>query len=210
MEVWVPFARALSHSGFGVLGLDLRGHGESAVAPDGQPIAWRKLKAGKIENDFADMTRDVEAAVLTLGAQGVSEESVALIGFTVGGSIALKYAAVHPKVPLIVLISPGMSYQEVLTVNAVRAYKGRPILMVYAGQDRRSAAATAILHEFAKRSAGEANTAVMTVPGRPGPKMLDVGLTRRILDWLENPVKTSQPTGPSPGSFPASQPSPIP
>src|SRR5438874_5999841 len=60
-EAWRPFAHALEKAGYGFLALDLRGHGESQIAPDGQAVQWRKLKAtAKGENDFAKMALDVQ------------------------------------------------------------------------------------------------------------------------------------------------------
>ena len=36
-ELWLKFAKALEKEGYGYLAVDLRGHGESATGPDGQP-----------------------------------------------------------------------------------------------------------------------------------------------------------------------------
>ena len=59
--------------------------------------------------------------------------------------LALRYAAVHQKIPLVVMLSPGLSYQEVTTVNAMRAYKDRPILMIYGTLDRYASSSAPIL-----------------------------------------------------------------
>ncbi len=136
-----------------MLALDLRGHGESRVNPAGEEVIWKKLRATRTANDYADMSRDAEAAVAWLAGQGVPEDSIGLIGAEVGGSVAIRYAAVHAKVPLVVMLSPGMAWQEVLTVNALRALKRpipTPVLMVYADADKRSSKETPILYAFAK------------------------------------------------------------
>lgn len=194
-EAWRRLARGLEKQGCGWLAPDLRGHGESAAGPDGKPAPWKKFKATKTENDFAAMTLDIQAAVSTLTARGVPEESIGVIGEGLGGSVGIKYAAVHPKVSLIVLLSPGMHYQEVLTPNAVRAYKDRPILMVYSELDRGSARDTPVLYAFAKLSAGEKNARVISVPNLRGNRMLNNSLVRQILDWLRSPVKQDMPAG---------------
>ncbi len=190
-EDWLRLARALSRAGHGALGLDLRGHGESTLGPEGQSLTWRKFKATRAENDYADMLQDIQAAVAYLTSQGVPEERIGLIGNEVGGSLALKYAAVHPQVPILVLLSPGMSYSEIPTVNAMRAYKDRPILLVYSELDRTSAKATPILYEFARRSAGERNATILAVKPS-GPRLLDSELSRRIVDWIADPVKAAK------------------
>jgi uncharacterized protein len=72
-------ARLLARHGYGVLALDLRGHGES----DGRSTsaAWT-------------MDEDVGAAVEWLAARrDVSPEKVALLGVSMGGEVALRVAA---------------------------------------------------------------------------------------------------------------------
>ena len=192
-QVWRTLAARLQRAGLGYLAIDLRGHGESAVGPDGKPANWRGFKVTKTENEFANMTLDVSAAFSYLSGQGVSEEGAGLIGIEVGGSLALKYAAVHPKVPMVVMLSPGMSYQEILTVNAMRAYKDRPILMIYSELERGSAKATPLLYEIARRSAGERNATLISVGDRRGARMLTGALAQRIVEWLQNPVKPEAP-----------------
>ena len=67
------------------------------------------MRATRTANDYADMSRDAEAAVAWLAGQGVPEDSIGLIGAEVGGSIAIRFAAVHTKVPLVVMLSPLVS-----------------------------------------------------------------------------------------------------
>lgn len=189
MEWWRRLAAKLSSDGHGYLAWDLRGHGESATAPDGTPLPWRKFRATKVENDWANINLDIMAAAAYLQSVGVPEDEIALAGADVGGSLALKYAAVHPKVPLLLLFSPGMSYQEILTVNAIRAYKDRPILLVYGEFDKTSSRATPILYEFARRAAGERNATVMVAPKRHGHQLMASSVATQVLEWIAEPVK---------------------
>lgn len=192
-EVWIRLSRALTKAGYGYIAPDLRGHGQSQVAPDGQPLPWKKFRATKTDNDFANMALDVQACVQHLVQNGAPEETVGLIGDALGGSIALKYAAVHPKAPLIVMLSPGLAYQEIPTVNAARAYKERPILMVYGELDKTASAAAPVLHAFLKRSAGEKNAMLISVPNTHGTKILNNAMAQRIVEWLGNPVVPETP-----------------
>jgi pimeloyl-ACP methyl ester carboxylesterase len=193
-EEWRPLARVLDKKGIGYLAVDLRGHGESRTTPTGETITWKKLRSGRDANDFEDMTRDVEAGVAYLAGQGVAEETIGLIGAEVGGSIAIKYAAIHPKVPWVIMLSPGLRWNEVLTVNALRAFKGRatPILMVYSDADKRSSKETPLMFAFAKNSIGEGKAAQIVVPEERGTRMLsssaDKGLRDQILAWIANPA----------------------
>lgn len=198
-EDWYPLARGLAGWGYGYFALDFRGHGESSTGPDGNPASWRKFKVTKTENEYANTLRDVEASVAYLIEQGLSLSSIGVIGADVGSSIGLKYAAVHPDVPQVVMLSPGTHYQEVLTVNAMRAYKSRPILMIYSEADRSSAKATPLLAVFARQSAGEKNTTVLTVEHEHGIKMLrrHRDLIPKIIDWIANSVRPPEDVEPS-------------
>ena len=193
-EDWRRLFGPLQRAGYGVLALDLRGHGDSRTAPDGEVLNYKKLKATKAQNDFVDMSRDAEAAVAWLAGQGVPEDSIGFIGAEVGGSIAVRYAATHPQVPLVVILSPGMAWQEVLTVNALRALKRpkpTPVLMVYSEADKRSSKEAPILHAFAKGAVGERYATVLVVLHERGTRMLrrQRALIGQIIDWLANPVK---------------------
>ncbi|MBI5211079.1 MAG: alpha/beta hydrolase [Elusimicrobia bacterium] len=205
LEDWYVLGRKLANWGYGYLAPDFRGHGLSVVSPEGQTVRWKDFKITKTYNEFANMSMDVEAAVAYLAGQGVTEEGVAVIGAEVGSSIGLKYAAVRPQVPLVVMLSPGIRYQEVLTVNAMRAYKDRPILMVHSEEDKKSASETGLLRAFAKQSTGEANTTVLAVPGKErGTRMLNGALCQQILDWVVEPVRPADVLASSPTARAAS------
>lgn len=204
---WYWLARGLSSRGIGWLAFDLRGHGQSQTPPEGSPASWPKFRVSKTHNEWDNMREDAAAAVAFLKERGVPEEAAAFGGGDVGGSVALKYAAVHPAVPMVLLLSPGMSYRDVITVNAVRAYRGRPILMVVADDDRRSSTETPILHQFARLAAGAERAALVRVARGHGTGMLasNRGLVARILDWIEDPVAAPPPAASSataPGDLP--------
>jgi len=206
-EDWKRLAFPLTRAGYGVMAVDLRGHGDSRVSPSGEELTWKKLRATRTANDYADMSRDAEAAVAWLAGQGVPEDSIGLIGAEVGGSIAIRYAAVHSKVPLVVMLSPGMAWQEVLTVNALRALKRptpTPVLMVYSEADKRSSKETPILYAFAKSAVGDQHATLIPVPQERGTRMLKAqrALIGQIINWLGNPIAPEAPavsTGPLSG-----------
>lgn len=139
MEDWSQLGRTLANWGYGYLAPDFRGHGLSVTSPEGQKVTWRDFKITKTYNEFANMLLDAEASVAYLTSQGVVEEDIGIIGAEVGASIGLKHAAVRPRTPMVLMLSPGLRYQEVLTVNAMRAYKDRPILMIHSEADKKSA-----------------------------------------------------------------------
>jgi len=196
-EDWRLFARALEKAGYGYMAVDMRGHGESRISPGGEILSYKKLRATKAVNDYADMTRDAEAAVAYLTVQGVPEEGIGVAGAEVGGSVGVKYAAVHPKTPFVIMLSPGLAWQEIPIVNAVRAFKGRslPLLLVHSEKDKRSSKETPLLYAFAKNSVGEKNTTLFVVTEERGTRLLksNKGLTGRILAWIANPIAPEPP-----------------
>ena len=179
---WHALGRSLAGWGYGYLALDLRGHGESGKGPDGQPAPWRTFKPTKEQNEFANMTRDIEGAVAYLTGQGVLEEQIGIIGADVGSSVGVKYAAVHPKVPLIAILSPGTHYQEVLTINALRRYKPTDPNGLFLP----TAIPPGDPGPGRLRPAGRGRAERHGHQGSPGAriKMLKGDLVRQIIDWL--------------------------
>ncbi|MBI5240549.1 MAG: alpha/beta fold hydrolase [Elusimicrobia bacterium] len=198
-EDWYRAARPLLKRGYGYLALDLRGHGDSRTAPDGKPATWRKFIVNKDYNgikkynEYLNMLADVEAGVAYLVGQGLPEESIAVIGADVGSSLALRYAALHGKVPMVGMLSPRLQYQDVTTVNALRAYKDRPLLMMYSEADKSTASGMPILQRFALSSSGERKLTVVVAPTEHGTKMLRGPVIGQLFDWVEHPVKPEVP-----------------
>ncbi|MFA6029598.1 MAG: alpha/beta fold hydrolase [Elusimicrobiota bacterium] len=199
---WRPLAVRMQKRGIGYLAWDLRGHGGSQNPPQGQPAQWNKFVVSKSYNEWDAMREDVGAAAAFLKEKGVAPESVLLGGADVGANIALKYAAVHPEVPRIFLVSPSLNYREVLTVNAMRAYKERPILIVASDEDKRFTTEANLLFTFAKASVGDARAGILRVKSKHGTKMLPFhrALADRILDWVEDPVPPAAEVVPSTGT----------
>lgn len=214
-EDWRRLAAPLARAGYGYLAVDLRGHGESRVTPSGETITWKKLRASKHVNDFAEMARDVEASAGWLAGQGVPEDTIGFIGAEVGGSLAIKHAAVRAKVPLVALLSPRLAWQDIPIINAVRAYKNRPILLVHSEADKQSSKETPLIYQFAKMAAGERNATLLVVPQERGTRLFRAqrDLAGRVIAWLDDPVRPEEPavstmTAPSEAAEPAEGPAP--
>lgn len=188
-ESWYYLAKAMARRGIGMIAVDLRGHGNSQNPPPGAEAHWRKFRAEKNLNDWISMVQDVDAAMAYLKDAGVPAQSIGLGGADVGSSIALRYAAIHKDIRGIFMLSPGLSYREVLTVNAMRLYGKRPILMIVGADDKRSMAETPILYQFAKNAAGPENAILLNVEREHGARMLLVnkGLITKVVEWMESP-----------------------
>ncbi len=205
---WYSLGRKFAQEGIGYLAVDLRGHGESTQAAEGAQKDWRKFRSQKNDNDFDDMREDVAAAVAFLKTRGIEGKRVHIGGAEVGGSIAIKYAALHADIGSVFMLSPGFSHKEVLSVNAVRAYTARPILMIVGDDDRRSAVETPILFEFARRSAGIENASLLRVPKSSGTRMFyyNKDLASRIVAWVRNPYHVEPDVTASSEAAPGAEP----
>lgn len=122
-------AGQLADSGYAGLTIDLRGHGESLLGPAG-PVDRDDFEAA----DYAGMLADVQAAVDFIGERE-GDVRLHLVGADFGATLALYHAAENPDVGNLILLSPGLYYQDLNLVGKVRAYGARPLLMVYSAED---------------------------------------------------------------------------
>ncbi len=131
-------AKTLWQEGFTVLTIDQRGYGESIRTSDGKPVRPDRR-----------IQEDVKAAVAFVRSQkGVMKNNIGLLGASYGASNAIIFAADHPEIRAVALLSPGLNYFNVLpTLDAVRRYGERPLLAVASSEDIRSVEA---VQEYAK------------------------------------------------------------
>ncbi len=118
---WYGIIPALLQSGFNVLNVDLRGHGET-----GGLINWRRA------------LNDVRVWVAWLHDEtGNPQTPVAMIGSSMGSALALLGCADEPTCPTAIAISPGWSYYG---LNVERAFtdglRDKTVLLVYSERDR--------------------------------------------------------------------------
>ena len=128
---WGAFSKKLSAAGYAVLAVDQRGHGESV---------WRgkkKVTYSQFTNgDFAKMVTDLDAVLAGLSKQKkIDVTRVAIYGASIGANVALVYAAGHPSVKAVALLSPGLDYHGITTTDAAAAYGKRPVLIAVSKGD---------------------------------------------------------------------------
>lgn len=132
-KAWQPLVAPLHDAGFAILALDLRGHGESATTETRDRVHARD---GRL---FREMQADVRGAYDWLASRPeIDRARFALVGASVGGSIALQYAVVDRSVDALVWLSPGINYLDIDSAGDLAQIRGRRILML-ATEDERDA-----------------------------------------------------------------------
>ncbi|MCH7760566.1 dienelactone hydrolase family protein, partial [candidate division TA06 bacterium] len=114
-----------------------------------------------------------------------------VIGASIGGNVALNYAATDERVKGVVLLSAGLDYRGVKTEEAMKAYGDRPVLIVASEEDKYAYQSAKKLYELAK---GEKELKIYKNAGH-GTRIFDKeeGLEDLILNWLEKVVGDERP-----------------
>jgi dienelactone hydrolase len=172
---WTSLARPLQAAGFAVLAVDLRGHGESATTETRAQVQQRDPEL------FRKMQQDVLGAYDWLAERPeVDRARFALVGASVGCSIALQYAARDRSVDAVVCLSPGLNYLGLDSVGDLRQITGRRILLL-ATEDERDACSRL------QKIGAQVEVEVFRGPPAHGTEMLSAvsGLDAKIVDYLK-------------------------
>jgi pimeloyl-ACP methyl ester carboxylesterase len=143
---WDDFARKMQKDGFNILAIDGRGFGESTKRSNGNAVT-----AERTDEAVKAMLGDVGAAFDFLAKQkNVDAKRIGIVGASYGSSLALIYAADHPNVAAVALLSPGLNYfGNMQTEPAMTKYGNRPAFLAAAGDDPDSFNAVTKLSEIA-------------------------------------------------------------
>jgi len=181
---WRFLAERMNKAGFHTIAVDLRGHGASV--PEGQP------KPTLTDDDYQNMGGDVVAAVDYLRRMGVTE--VSLVGASLGANISVQVAARDSQIANLVMLSPGLEIAGIASVESLRAYGERPVLIAVSDDDRYAAKSSLLLDAEA---AGNHHLEILTAAGK-GTKMLNAAPTLESLiqGWLSGSWQSaSSPRG---------------
>jgi len=126
-HAWRSLMMTAKKKGLGMLAVDLRGHGESKRHKNND---LSKRVVARDPALFMAMHKDVDAALKFLKRKRIHPSRVVLVGASVGCSVALHYAATHPKIRAGVLLSPGTNYLGIPSLQHITQWGNRPLLMV--------------------------------------------------------------------------------
>ena len=125
---WQPLVQPLIENGFYVVGIDLRGHGQSALQgsyTDFTPDDWMAARG------------DVHAAVDF--AIPDKPDPYFVCGASIGANLTFLDLAEDNRPSGVILLSPGDDYRGVKPSEGLEAYGDRPALLVAAEDDEFSA-----------------------------------------------------------------------
>ncbi len=165
---WRGLPDRIRDSGITALTIDLRGHGGSSGSAA----------------DLKEMIQDVRAAVRWLASRGnVRPDAIAIVGASLGASLALLAAAELPQVRAIGLLSPSLDYRGLRTDTGLVKRLGSRSLWLAASMDDPLALRT--LRDFAAESSGPREQMVSSAAAH-GTMLLDRDgdVFRGLVDWL--------------------------
>jgi len=126
-QSFIPLANKLAASGLTVLAIDSRGYGGSKRTASGSSVRPDRLTQN-----------DIVAAVSYLNG-AASPASIGIVGASYGSSNAIMYAAKASNVKMLVLLSPGINYFNVLpTLKPIKKLSSTKILAIASSEDLRS------------------------------------------------------------------------
>lgn len=174
---WDALASRLASEGIGALTFDLRGHGDST----GPAL---------VEGQYSGYVADLAAARrYVMSRPDVQPSRIAVVGASLGASIAALEAAQAPGLAGIVLLSPASDYRGVKIDAALRKYPGRA-LIVYSDDDPYAQRSAKELLKASGPLATRRETLSLSHAGH-GTNMLggDPDLPRQLVDWLKRTVE---------------------
>ena len=167
-ESWQAFATAAQKAGYAVLAFDIRGHGESG--------------GGKFHDQ---MVQDLDAALNWMANRPeINGDRLGIVGATLGANLALREGSLNPKVKSVVMLSPGLDYEGITTVDALATYGQRAVMFVATENDTYAADTARNLNS---RALGQHQLQIY--PGsQQGIEVFQaqVGLTPMVLAWFSS------------------------
>jgi len=165
---WGTLPDRIRDAGMSALTIDLRGHGQSSGSAQ----------------DLQAMVQDVRAAALWLASRpNVKGDAIAIVGASLGASLALLAAVDVPQARWLAVLSPSLDYRGLRTdVALLKRLGARSLWLAASDQDP---LALRTMREMAAEPSGPREQHVTTGTAH-GTALLerDPDLARSLVDWL--------------------------
>ena len=167
-DEWRDLPDRIRDTGITALTIDLRGHGQSSGSAQ----------------DLPAMMQDVRAAARWLATRpNVRSEAIAIVGASLGASLALLAAVDLPQVRALALLSPSLDYRGLRTdVGLIKRLGARSIWLAASAEDP---LALRTLRDMAAEPSGPREQHVSSSVAH-GTAILDrdAEVARSLVDWL--------------------------
>lgn len=173
-RIWNDFAVGLNRSGYLVLSIDMRGHGQSTTRK-GKTVTWKDFS----EKDFNGMVVDVKDARKFLESRGADTSELVVIGASLGANVAMKYASTDYGVKAVVMLSPGTNYRGVSIEKSMENYEGSALIVASTEDDYSFSSSQKL-----SRSGANAQFKRYQDAGHGVEMFSGTDLESVILDWL--------------------------
>ncbi len=164
-EEWTPLTDKAAGPGAAFALMDLRGHGKS-----GGQREWNKM-AEDLDPVIAEFSK----------VTGIPRNHIGVGGASLGANLALRYAAAHPEVPAVVLLSPGLEYAGIGIEKDFARYGTRALFMAASPQDPY---AFVTVQQFARRRNDPALRVAVGQAAQHGVQMLTSDFEKTLQEWM--------------------------
>ncbi|MCD6459383.1 alpha/beta hydrolase [bacterium] len=130
-ETWKPAIPYWHNKGFAIVNIDIRGHGDS-IKQGNKTIRYSYPKKPE-DNLFLQAWKDVQAAIGYLEkykSKRCRTDKIILVGASIGCSIALHCGTKLKNIKGAVLMSPGLNYLGVNSLEHITKFYPKPLLFV--------------------------------------------------------------------------------
>ncbi len=180
-------ANYLNRKGFGVLTLDLRGHGESATAASN----WSTMDEKTREATWAFAGRDLSAAAAFLRRKReIHSANLSIVAVGAGCSLAVRHAVDDENARAVVLIDPRAETRGDRLATGLIELEGLPTLIVVSKERRELA--TALESEAEKANDDFEFIEVQVLRSSTEELLGDKRLNNSSASWLKRQVAPSK------------------
>lgn len=182
-EALAPIAKYLNKQGFGVLVLDLRGHGKSVT----KELDWTKLDEEARERLWATALNDVQAGAEWLRKRrDIHSSNLTVVGVRAGCALAARHAVDDENARAAVLIAPEAHSLGFNVLRDLRSLGGLPTLMLCEKAGRQEAVRMCEASHTA--NGGQEYIEVKYIKCKSNKLMSDSKLKRNMAVWLREQV----------------------
>lgn len=171
-----PLAERLVKASFGVVTLDLRGHGGSKT----DKLDWEKLSEGDRKSTWSVAARDLDAAAeWVLGQENIHGTNLSIVGVGSGCALAVRHAQSDENVVCLALLSPHAQSFGFDVKGDITALAGLPTFVLASKDDE------------AERMAIDANSTspnpfveISLATGKTASVLEDKKMPSTVANWL--------------------------